>query len=636
MRDNELITVDCHLITPDQTPVQGNRQIGHRRQQSSTTFNLSEMNRSLLSPAVTPANRVQKSGQRRQRSQDASAARSKAVNRMSMSNNDFSGLGFDGFNANNGVMPTNLLPSPPSSTGHTPSNSIDLTNLPDLNQFNISQMGMNFPTGENNDVMGSSQPMMASASISSFHSAPDIIQGQFLEDPFGIVQEPSASMGTSPAPSQSMIDFGNFDMQSNRVERAKSAFQKKLEECITDTGITDEEISKFIQGPDSFDGKFSCNYPDCGKRFGRKENVRAHVQTHLGDRQYRCDECQKCFVRQHDLKRHAKIHSGTKPYPCACGNSFARQDALTRHRQRGMCIGAFEGVVRKEVKRGRPRKNRPEAEERIEKATKTRNNAKAKSPPMTSIETNEIDPQLTSAESPPMTSIETDDLDLRLANALLADSIADNQGMDPFCLTAEDLLSKPLGPEANFMDFLPSESPESSSTVGFSPDMIQSDNSAAQSYAPSPADLEQVDNTDEAHLSMSPALTADKSTPEVDQTPPELCMPSDSPAASEASSVEDSPEDEAATLMRFSAAFDNFLPNLNMAQADDDVNQTGPTFGDSASLEHTDEDNVIIKDNSIPFGLDQNDDNLPSPSFSEIFGEEVHNPIYHKRNVRGF
>ena len=106
--------------------------------------------------------------------------------------------------------------------------------------------------------------------------------------------------------------------------------------------------------------------------FGRRENIRSHVQTHLGDRQFKCNGCGKCFVRQHDLKRHAKIHSGNKPYKCPCGAGFARQDALTRHRQRGMCCGGFPDAVRRQAKRGRPKKNRPDMEQRVEKASRTR------------------------------------------------------------------------------------------------------------------------------------------------------------------------------------------------------------------------------------------------------------------------
>jgi regulatory protein SWI5 len=44
-----------------------------------------------------------------------------------------------------------------------------------------------------------------------------------------------------------------------------------------------------------------------------------------------------------------------------------------------MCIGAFEGVIKKVVKRGRPRKARPDDEERLDKASRTRNKNKAMS-----------------------------------------------------------------------------------------------------------------------------------------------------------------------------------------------------------------------------------------------------------------
>ncbi|KAI1987560.1 Metallothionein expression activator [Ophidiomyces ophidiicola] len=143
-----------------------------------------------------------------------------------------------------------------------------------------------------------------------------------------------------------------------------------IDASIEETGITLDDIATHIEGPDPIDNKWVCKYDGCNKRFGRKENIKSHVQTHLGDRQFKCNHCNKCFVRGHDLKRHSKIHTGVKPYPCECGNSFARHDALTRHKQRGMCSGAFAGAVRKPLRRGRPKK-RPDAEERRDKAVKT-------------------------------------------------------------------------------------------------------------------------------------------------------------------------------------------------------------------------------------------------------------------------
>lgn len=138
------------------------------------------------------------------------------------------------------------------------------------------------------------------------------------------------------------------------------------------TGIAPEEVQRYISEQDPITNKWTCMYQDCGKVFGRRENIRSHVQTHLGDRQFKCNGCGKCFVRQHDLKRHAKIHSGNKPYKCPCGAGFARQDALTRHRQRGMCVGGFPDAVRRQAKRGRPKKHRPDMEDRVTKAARTR------------------------------------------------------------------------------------------------------------------------------------------------------------------------------------------------------------------------------------------------------------------------
>jgi hypothetical protein len=146
-----------------------------------------------------------------------------------------------------------------------------------------------------------------------------------------------------------------------------------------ETGITMDDIETYMEGPDLSDNKFVCRYPDCNKRFGRRENIKSHIQTHLNDRQYKCLHCGSKFVRGHDLKRHAKTHEGKKPFVCLCGNGFGRPDALTRHRQRNMCIGAIDGIVKKEVRRGRPPKyaNAQEARKERVRRTKERNRANA-------------------------------------------------------------------------------------------------------------------------------------------------------------------------------------------------------------------------------------------------------------------
>ncbi|ESA41834.1 hypothetical protein GE21DRAFT_9814 [Neurospora crassa] len=214
--------------------------------------------------------------------------------------------------------------------------------------------------------------MQGLGGMSPFDNKPDL--GPPSE--YGDADPQAASRQSSVSPSRRGSPHRRTDSIAS-IASAASIASINIEETKTETGVTLDDIAQYIEGPDPADGKWVCTYEDCRKRFGRKENIKSHVQTHLNDRQYQCPTCKKCFVRQHDLKRHAKIHTGIKPYPCECGNSFARHDALTRHRQRGMCVGAFDGIVRKVVKRGRPRKNRPDMEERKDKSDRTRDRSRS-------------------------------------------------------------------------------------------------------------------------------------------------------------------------------------------------------------------------------------------------------------------
>ncbi|KAF2640310.1 BTE binding protein-like protein 4 [Massarina eburnea CBS 473.64] len=184
-----------------------------------------------------------------------------------------------------------------------------------------------------------------------------------------INEDATQEMTFSPV---SLFPASNSPMSFNGLPQGPLLPELEVDASLEYTGISPEEVQRYISEQDPTSNKWTCLYPECGKVFGRRENIRSHVQTHLGDRQFKCNGCGKCFVRQHDLKRHAKIHSGNKPYKCPCGAGFARQDALTRHRQRGMCVGGFADAVRRQAKRGRPKKTRPDMDDRAEKANRTR------------------------------------------------------------------------------------------------------------------------------------------------------------------------------------------------------------------------------------------------------------------------
>ncbi|ROV95636.1 hypothetical protein VSDG_05325 [Cytospora chrysosperma] len=166
----------------------------------------------------------------------------------------------------------------------------------------------------------------------------------------------------------SVVSLADGDMEQYRVESTV-----KPEEISALIGETDPSGQSSSQGADNTK-KYICKWIEqvasqdgsseektCGQFFERKENCKAHIQTHLDDRQYKCPYgfCNKLFVRSHDLRRHLRTHDVHKKWVCPCGRDFSRADALHRHQGRGNCIGAPPGTKRKEpAKRGRPPKKK--------------------------------------------------------------------------------------------------------------------------------------------------------------------------------------------------------------------------------------------------------------------------------------
>ncbi|KAL1964065.1 hypothetical protein VTN77DRAFT_7483 [Rasamsonia byssochlamydoides] len=278
------------------------------------------------------------------------------------------------------------VPSPPN-TAPVDFESFDVLNSQESDfessEFQTLPQSESFNTTSSREDQRHSQASSASASSASvsFQSSPELafmpLPGESSGKNPKVPIVPATPSRASPRKTTASPSKPKLSPRPASIDSLN--LDSRIQASIAETGVTIEEIASYISGPDPEDGKWVCLHPGCDRRFGRKENIKSHIQTHLGDRQYKCDHCDKCFVRGHDLKRHAKIHTGDKPYECLCGNVFARHDALTRHRQRGMCIGGYKGVVRKTTKRGRPKKNRPDMEERQDKAARTRERVAAKS-----------------------------------------------------------------------------------------------------------------------------------------------------------------------------------------------------------------------------------------------------------------
>lgn len=262
-------------------------------------------------------------------------------------------------------IPFNLCEAPDVSL--TPANSV---NLLATMERTMSDQGYASPVFSPTQ-MSPAQSFLGSPQIPSSQSFdPTMASGGivFADNTLNSFVSSPPALLTDVDVSSPQSNSSHFSVNSH-TPKPTSLVDQNINGCIKPTGVDPDSITAYISEQDPVTHKWRCLFPGCSHPlFGRRENIRAHVQTHLGDRQFVCNVCQKCFVRQHDLKRHAKIHMGVKDYACLCGSTFARMDALTRHRQRGMCRGGFPGAVRTEKKRGRPKKNRPEMDSRVAKA----------------------------------------------------------------------------------------------------------------------------------------------------------------------------------------------------------------------------------------------------------------------------
>ncbi|KAI9822319.1 MAG: hypothetical protein M1827_000037 [Pycnora praestabilis] len=471
-----------------------------------------------LTPATTPFRRAPKSEHAQHRTvhlsptrdvdQTIKASHSHAMKRGTSCMEFFAECSFD--------TDANGLPSPPNTAPLMPSSTFDMAPMPSPSFLTRSGLKMEFPRADNGYESSYYSPMSSalSPSASSQRSSPELADMPLFEDPLANMASFPNRNGINVLPSSnSAMELSSVTSSINTPfsPRAMSISELNLDATVEDTGITIDDIASFISGPDPIDGKWVCLFPECNKKFGRKENIKSHVQTHLGDRQYRCIHCKKCFVRQHDLKRHAKIHSGVKPYPCLCGNSFARHDALTRHRQRGMCIGAFEGVVKKVVKRGRPKKHRPETEERLDKAERTRKRAIAKSYASSASGSSES----SWLQSPPAT-YET----------------LSRRGSSPLD-TLPALQSDSYALSSDIFTYTPPTSPGQTQELYLSPHHIgQAHSPIAYSSSPSPKRGSITSIPEESLPLPSNHTSPSKSTSSQYGTPPELCLESSSPPAS--------------------------------------------------------------------------------------------------------
>ena len=106
----------------------------------------------------------------------------------------------------------------------------------------------------------------------------------------------------------------SIDAVKKKKKKKKTAIMKKKRVCLKKTSYT-------------------CNI--CGRTMSNssKNEVQRHAATHIGERNYKCEECGSWFSRDQDLRRHKKIHTGHCPFRCNhCQAGFKAELALRAHK----------------------------------------------------------------------------------------------------------------------------------------------------------------------------------------------------------------------------------------------------------------------------------------------------------------
>uniref|UniRef100_A0A9J7XJ42 C2H2-type domain-containing protein n=1 Tax=Cyprinus carpio carpio TaxID=630221 RepID=A0A9J7XJ42_CYPCA len=116
-----------------------------------------------------------------------------------------------------------------------------------------------------------------------------------------------------------------------------SVLYSHIDVCPSEKAISHAQYpQRFSQDkhgtPEQIHAERSHHCTQCGKKFVRACDLKAHSLIHKGKKPLSCSQCDQTFAYNFELKAHQRNHSGERPHVCPhCGKAFARMSNFRQH-----------------------------------------------------------------------------------------------------------------------------------------------------------------------------------------------------------------------------------------------------------------------------------------------------------------
>ena len=130
-------------------------------------------------------------------------------------------------------------------------------------------------------------------------------------------------------------DFQSLDKKSENKRKIRRKRKVTYNSIKREINSKEDEIKKYIKRDNN---EVVCLYADCGKRFRRLDQMKGHIQRHLGIKPFKCEyegcdyECvERCTFNRHTIGVHqSKVHLKCNK----CDTSFKNRFDLRTHKLR--------------------------------------------------------------------------------------------------------------------------------------------------------------------------------------------------------------------------------------------------------------------------------------------------------------